>query len=110
MNGNWTAVKADLARIDRVDTGDTLDQRGLAGAVVPDQADHFAGKNLKVDIGQRLDGPEALADPAHLQHRRSRSSSHLALLRAGQKELLTPSARAPTTGALYLFDAGSRAG
>jgi hypothetical protein len=46
-----------------------LDQRGLAGAVVADQRDDLAAVNLEVDVGQRLDGAEALGDPPQREER-----------------------------------------
>ena len=39
-----------------------LDQRRLAGAIVPQERNHFAGRNGKRYAPQRLDRPEALAD------------------------------------------------
>ena len=38
-----------------------LDQRRLAGAVLPGQAVHLAGPDGEFDIHQDLDGPEGLA-------------------------------------------------
>ena len=47
-----------------VHPGEDLDQRRLAGAVVADQGDHLAGVDVQVDVGERLDGAEALGDAA----------------------------------------------
>ena len=45
-----------------MDAGEDLDEGGLAGAVVADEGDHLAGVDPEVDVGERLDGAEALAD------------------------------------------------
>ena len=54
--------KAIAAGIGAVDAGDGLHQRRLAGAVVADQADHLAGRDLEIDAVQHVDRAEALAD------------------------------------------------
>ena len=56
------AVDRDRARVRGLDPGDRLDQRRLAGAVVADQGDDLAGVDLEVDVDERLDTAEALAD------------------------------------------------
>ena len=43
--------------------GQHADQRGLAGAVRPQQGVDDAGLDLQADAGQRLDGAESLLDP-----------------------------------------------
>ena len=63
------ALEEDLAGVDRVDAGDRLDQRRLAGAVVADERHHLALAHLEVDVAQRLDGAERLRDPAELECR-----------------------------------------
>ena len=65
------AVEEDLAAVGRVDAGDALDQRRLAGTVVADERHHLAGAHLEVDVGERLHGAEVLRDPAELEQRRS---------------------------------------
>ena len=60
---------------------DALDERRLAGAVVADERHHLAGPDLEVDLGERLDGAEALRDPPQLEERergRGRGGRHLA--------------------------------
>ena len=71
------ALPLDDALIDGVHAGDRLDQRGLSGAVVADQGDHFTGVDLQLDVGERLDGTEPLGDPAQRQHGRSGHVNHL---------------------------------
>ena len=56
------AVEVHVAVVDRVDPGDALDQRRLAGAVVADERHHLARADVEVDVGQRLDRAEALRD------------------------------------------------
>jgi hypothetical protein len=53
--------------VHRVDAGDALDQRRLAGAVVADERHHLAVAHLEVDVGQRLHGAERLGDSAELE-------------------------------------------
>ncbi len=57
------AFPLDDALIDGVNTGDRLDQRGLAGAVVAHQGDHLSGVDLQLDIGEGLDRTESLETP-----------------------------------------------
>ena len=54
----------------RVDAGDALDQRRLAGAVVADERHDLAVAHLEVDVGERLHRPERLRDAAELEDRR----------------------------------------
>ena len=53
--------------VHRVDPGDALDQRRLAGAVVADERHHLAVAHLEVDVGQRLHRAERLGDAAELE-------------------------------------------
>ena len=66
------AVEVDLAGVERVDAGDALDQRRLAGAVVADERHDLARAHLEVDVDERLDRAEALRDAARLERRRRR--------------------------------------
>ena len=45
-----------------MDAGDDLDQRGLAGAVVAEQADHLAAPEAEVDVLQDAHAAEGLGD------------------------------------------------
>ena len=45
-------VEPGLALVDRVDAGDALDQRRLAGAVVADERHDLARAHLEVDVGR----------------------------------------------------------
>src|ERR1700736_5237758 len=71
------AAEDVLAGVGDVDAGDRFDQRGLAGAVVADQAHSLARVDLEVDLGQGLHGAEALAYALQLQDRRPLSDCHL---------------------------------
>ena len=63
------AVEEDLAAVDRVDAGDALDQRRLAGAVVADERHDLAVAHLEVDVVERLHRAEVLRDAAQLERR-----------------------------------------
>ena len=60
-------VDEDLALVGLVRAGEDLDQRGLAGAVLAEQAVHLAGADLEVDAVERSGAGELLHDAAHLQ-------------------------------------------
>ncbi len=62
-------LEEDLARVEAVDAGDALDERGLAGAVVADERHHLAVPHLEVDVGERLHRPVGLRDSAELEER-----------------------------------------
>ena len=59
------AVDGDAARVDVVDTGERLDQRGLAGAVLAHQRVDLAGQQPEVHAVERLDAREVDADVPH---------------------------------------------
>ena len=69
------AVEADRALVGRVDAGDRLHQRRLAGAVVADEAHDLAGADGEVDPVQSLDRAESLADSLQLEEGSRRCSS-----------------------------------
>ena len=56
-----------LAGVDAVGAGEHLDERRLAGAVLPEQAVHLAGAHREVDAVQGPDTRDLLDDPAHRQ-------------------------------------------
>src|SRR3954470_17581824 len=58
------------ALVDRVDTGQSLDQGRLARAVLAHQGVNLTGQQAEVDLVERFDTGKADADPAHLDHRR----------------------------------------
>ena len=64
------ALDDDRALVRRVDAGDDLHQRALAGAVFADQGQTFARANVEVDLLERLHARKALADAGHLQKNR----------------------------------------
>jgi hypothetical protein len=69
VDGHPLPVEEELALVGRVDAGQQLHQRGLAGAVLADQRQHLAAAQVEVHVLERLDAGEALGDPAHLQQR-----------------------------------------
>ena len=68
-NRNRPARQPDLAAGRRYVSGDTPDQRRLAGAGLAGQRDQFAGSDVQVDVGERTPGPKARAEPGHAQQR-----------------------------------------
>jgi hypothetical protein len=52
------------------DAGDRLHERGLAGAIGSDQAEHLAGIDRKRDVGERALFAVLLAEPGNLHQRR----------------------------------------
>ena len=66
-DGDGPTVDEDLALVGLVRTGEDLDQRRLAGAVLAEQAVHLAGTDLEVDAVEGPGAGELLDDAAHLQ-------------------------------------------
>src|SRR2546430_9254530 len=63
------ALPEDLAVVDRVDAGDALGQHRLTGDVFAAHSGHLPGRNVEVDVVQRLDWAEMLVQPSRLQQR-----------------------------------------
>src|SRR5690606_21556703 len=61
------AVEPHLARIGPQVAGEHVEQRRLAGAIGPDQADQLALRHVHADAVERLEAAEALADLANLE-------------------------------------------
>ena len=59
--------KTMLALARRVEAGEDLHQGRLAGAVVADDAEHLARRDMEVHVAQRGDGAEILVDAAGLE-------------------------------------------
>ena len=57
--GQGDALDLDLAGVDRVETGEAVEQRGLAAAARPHHGDHLAAGQRQVDAAQRLDAHAA---------------------------------------------------
>jgi hypothetical protein len=64
---DFMAAVGDGARIERVDAGEDLDERGFAGAVFAQQRDNFTCRDVYTSIGERLRAAELLAHAAHRQ-------------------------------------------
>src|SRR5581483_10506005 len=60
-------VEVDLALVHRMDPGNALDQRRLAGAVVADERHHLSGSGFEVDVHECLYRPEGLRHSAQLE-------------------------------------------
>ena len=65
------AVHLDRALVGDVDAAQHLDQHRLAGAVVPEHADAFAGVQVEIDVVDGDQAAEALHDLPHLDERRA---------------------------------------
>ena len=61
------AVEADLAGVGLVDAGKDLHQRGLAGAVLADERDDLAARDLEVHLVESEDAGKTFGDRSHLQ-------------------------------------------
>ena len=59
---DFAVADEDLSGRRREDAGHHLDQGGLAGAVVADQADDLVASDGDVDVAERVDGAEMLLD------------------------------------------------
>ncbi|MCY1229325.1 hypothetical protein D9M72_416880 [compost metagenome] len=71
------AGQVDRALVRTDDAAEHLDQRGLSGAVLADQAMHFAWLNRKADAVQRLGAAEGLPDIVQLQNGPRRNVSRI---------------------------------
>ncbi len=81
-NVTGSPAEGDLAGVGLVGAGQHLDQGGLAGAVLAEQAVHLAGRDVEVDAVQRADAGELLDDAPHREQRRH-GSSHIGVGRPG---------------------------
>src|SRR5437588_295330 len=61
-------AEMDLARVDRLEPGDDVEQRGLADARFAEDCDVFARAHLERDLVQDGTPAEALADSREPQH------------------------------------------
>ena len=73
------AAQADGAGVGGVHAGEHLDERGLAGAVLPHQRMHFAGEQAQAGAVQGTHAEELLADARELEDGRF-GEAHLFLL------------------------------
>src|SRR5699024_2211561 len=58
----------DSARIGFGNAHHLVDQRGFAGAVVPEQPDHLPGRHVQVDLIVRHHFPETFGHATHREH------------------------------------------
>src|SRR5690606_40379474 len=66
VDGDDLAVPPDLPGVRLVRTGQDLDEGGLAGAVLPEQAVHLAGTDLEVHAVEGLGAGEVLDDAGEI--------------------------------------------
>ena len=64
------AFEVDRAAVDGLEVIDTAQERRLARAGWPDDADHLALAHLDRDVAQNLQAPEGLVDAVEPQDRR----------------------------------------
>ena len=69
-------------RVGRVDPGDALDQHRLARAVVAGQRGHLAGRDVEIDVDERLHRAEVLVDPVQPEQWFAESLIHRAAVPA----------------------------
>ncbi len=84
VDSHALAFEADFTLVERVDPGDPLDQRGLAGAVVADEPHDLTAADLEVDVVQGLHRPEGLRNPGAGEQRFTSHRRHGLLLCARQ--------------------------
>src|SRR5699024_97486 len=68
-DGHRLAAERDLALRGLVRSREDLDERGLAGPVLAEQAVHLAGGDVEVDAVERPGAGEELDDATHRQQR-----------------------------------------
>ena len=90
--------EADFTRVCRIDVGKDLDQRRLAGAVLPEQRMHLAAPHVEIDSVERERCGETLGQAGHGKERRiahaPRCVSMSAMsIRPSAKEWLRPTTR-----------------
>jgi hypothetical protein len=66
--GDRLAAEGDRAAIGADDVGDHADERGLAGAVGPEQGEDLAGADVEADVVDDRAAVVDLADVADLEH------------------------------------------
>ena len=69
-DGDRLALPEDLALVGAVGARQHLDERGLAGTVLAEQAVHLAGANVEGHALERVHPGEGLLHPANLEQRR----------------------------------------
>ena len=67
VDANDASIDEDPAGIGRLRAGQNLHERRLAGAVLTDQRQHFAGIELQRNVIQRPHPGKRFPDAAHLQ-------------------------------------------
>ena len=73
--GDVLAAEQDLAGVGPQHAGHQVDQRGLAGAVRPDQRVAHALRQRNLDVARDHERAEALVEAARREHRRAHDAS-----------------------------------
>ena len=60
LGGNVLAVKENLAAVGVFQSGDNAQERGFAAAGRAEQGNEFAGRDVEVDVFQRVETTEVL--------------------------------------------------
>jgi hypothetical protein len=66
------SVKLNFANIGRLGAGDDFHQGRFAGAIFPDDRQHFAGSNVEIDAIERPHAGKRFAEISDLEQRRHR--------------------------------------
>ncbi len=91
--GRIAPAERYAARIQRVDAGEDLDERGLAGAVLAEQRQDLAGADLEVNVIKRERAAKALGYAPEPQHRcalRAAGSNRRQSRRRGARHTQSP--------------------
>ena len=79
------AVDRDRAGVARVDAGEDLHQRRLAGAIRAEERHDLARRDDEIDIGEHRHAAERFADAAHLEARAGMRGSPVSTARHGDR-------------------------
>ena len=73
VDGDGFPADADTARVDGIQAEQDVHERGLAGAILTEQAQHLTGPQGQIHSAIGMHVAKALIDSAHLQQRRSKT-------------------------------------
>jgi len=76
VEGDGFAVDREGAVVRGVVAGEHAQQRGLPGAVLAHEREHFAGAEVEGDLVEGRHAGESLADPLDGQHRHRGGCGH----------------------------------
>src|SRR5581483_1825259 len=73
---NGRAIEHHFAAIGRVESGNHIDRRGLAGAVRTDKAEDFPRNDMEAQAIERREAAEALHQACHIENGLCRLREH----------------------------------